>query len=98
MRILRPTVVALAGALALAGCGSKAGGDTNAPNNNSAAYDAAYDICAGGTKATADAYAVEATKEAVTQLVVEQVSGGTPQDEKSAREGCRAALAKADGR
>jgi hypothetical protein len=103
---LRPTLAALLAAVALAGCGgggSSGGGDTGGGGSGSgsgsgdkgAAYDAAFDICRGGVKATADAYAVEPTKEAVSDLVVEQVSGGSARDEQSARQGCLDALAQA---
>jgi hypothetical protein len=88
-----PRLALLAAVAVLAGCGG--GGDDDGGGgggNTSASYDAAFDICSGGVKATADAYAVEPNEEAVAQVVVEQVSGGTPQEEKSAREGCLAGL------
>ena len=88
----------LATALALAGCGGESGGGGGGGAGGGgevekgAAYDAAFDICRGGVKATADAYAVEATREAVTQIVVEQLSGGSVRDEAAARQGCHDAL------
>lgn len=88
--------------LALAGCGGDSGGNggggdgAGGVDKEGAAYEAAFDICRGGVKATADAYAVEATEEAVAQIVVEQVSGGSVQDESSARQGCLDALAAAE--
>jgi hypothetical protein len=95
-----PALALLAATLALAGCGGDSGngggdGDAGAVNKEGAAYEAAFDICRGGVRATADAYAVEATQEAVSQIVVEQVSGGSVQDEASARQGCLDALAAA---
>jgi hypothetical protein len=81
----------LAAGVALAGCGGGGGGGGGGDDesaNRGAAYDAAFDICSPGVKATADAYAVEPTREAVAQIVVEQVSGGSPDDEQSARQGC----------
>jgi hypothetical protein len=102
VRALRSTLAVLAAATALAGCGGGGeggggGGDTGGSGERGAAYDAAFDICREGVKATADAYAVEPTKEAVAQIVVEQVSGGSVQDEENARQGCMDALAKAGG-
>jgi hypothetical protein len=95
-----PRLAVFAAVALLAGCGG--GGDGggggeggDGGGNTSASYDAAFDICSGGVKATADAYAVEPTEEAVTKIVMEQISGGTPREEKSAREGCLAALEKA---
>ena len=91
------TALLLAAVALVAGCGG--GGDDDGggdDGNTSASYDAAFDICSGGVKATADAYAVEPTEEAVAQIVVEQVSGGTPQEEKAAREGCLAGLRQAE--
>jgi hypothetical protein len=85
----------LATVAVLAGCG---GGDDDGGGgggNTSAAYDAAFDICSGGVTATADAYAVEPNEEAIAQVVIEQVSGGTPEEEKSARDGCLAGLRQA---
>jgi hypothetical protein len=102
MRHLGPILALLGSTLALAACGGGGGGgggggDTGGGDGNQgAAYDAAFDICSPGLKATAEAYAVEPTQEAVAQVVVEQVSGGG-QDEKRARAGCLAALAKAGG-
>jgi hypothetical protein len=92
-----PRLALLAAVAVLAGCGGGGGGDDDGggSGNTSAAYDAAFDICAGGIQATADTYAVEPNEEAIAQIVVEQVSGGTPDEEKSAREGCLAALRKA---
>ena len=93
-------LVAATFALAACGGGNGAGGDggggAGGVNKEGAAYEAAFDICRGGVKATADAYAVEATNESVTQIVVEQVSGGSVQDEASARQGCLDALAAAE--
>ena len=100
-----PALALLAAALALAGCGGDSGGNGDGGggagggggvDKEGAAYEAAFDICRGGVKATADAYAVEATNEAVAQIVVEQVSGGSVQDEASARQGCLDALAAAE--
>jgi hypothetical protein len=97
-----PLLAAFAAALALAGCGSESGGGgggggAGGVDKEGAAYQAAFDICRGGLKATADAYAVEATNEAVSAIVVEQVSGGSVQDEENARQGCMDALAAAEG-
>jgi hypothetical protein len=93
-----PRLALVAAAALLAGCGG--GGDDDGGGagggNTSAAYDAAFDICSGGVTATADAYAVEPNEEAIAQVVVEQVSGGTPQEEMSAREGCLAGLRQAE--
>jgi hypothetical protein len=101
VRAHRHTVALLVATAALAACGGGGGGgdggDGGGSGEQGAAYDAAFDICRGGVKATADAYAVEPTKEAVAQVVVEQVSGGSPRDEKKARDGCLAALNKAGG-
>jgi hypothetical protein len=97
-----PLLAAFAAAFALAGCGSESGGGgggggAGGVDKEGAAYQAAFDICRGGLKATADAYAVEATNEAVSAIVVEQVSGGSVQDEENARQGCMDALAAAEG-
>jgi hypothetical protein len=101
-----PALALLAATLALAGCGGDSGngggggddggGGAGAVDKESASYEAAFDICRGGVKETADAYAVEATNEAVAQIVVEQVSGGSVRDEASARQGCLDALAAAE--
>lgn len=88
--------LALALVALAAGCGGGGDGGGGGGSTDSAAYDAAFDICAGGVKATADAYAVEPNKEAVAQVVVEQVSGGSPKDETLARQGCLDALNKAE--
>jgi hypothetical protein len=103
VRSLLSTVAVLGAALALGGCGGGGGGGGgdggggggDAGDEKGAAYEAAFDICGPGLKATAEAYAVEPTKEAVAQIVVEQVSGGSIQDEKSAKQGCLDALAAA---
>jgi hypothetical protein len=88
-----PRLALLAACALLAGCGGGDGDDDEGGGGNtSAAYDVAFDICSGGVKATADAYAVEPTEDAIADLVMEQVSGGTPEEEKSAREGCLAGL------
>ena len=88
-----PRLALLAAVALLAGCGGGGGDDDEGGGGNtSAAYDVAFDICSGGVKATADAYAVEPTEDAIADLVMEQVSGGTPEEEKSAREGCLAGL------
>lgn len=98
-----PLLAVLAAVFALAGCGSESGGGGGGGdggggvNKEGAAYQAAFDICRGGLKATADAYAVEPTNEAVSAIVVEQVSGGSIQDEENARQGCLDALAAAEG-
>jgi hypothetical protein len=84
-------------ALTLGGCGGGGdGGGGGAEGNKGGTYDAAFDICAGGTKVTAESYAVEATPDAVADVVVELVAGGSPQDETSARQGCLDAINKAD--
>jgi hypothetical protein len=89
--------LALALVALAAGCGGGGGdGGGNGGLTDNAAYDAAFDICAGGVQATADAYALEPNKEAVAQVVVEQVSGGSPKDEMAARQGCLDALNKAE--
>jgi hypothetical protein len=96
---VRPSLAALAVVVVLAGCGGGGGngGGGDGGGNRGAAYDAAFDICSPGVEATADIYAVEATREAVASIVVEQVSGGSPQDEQSARQGCLDALDQAGG-
>ena len=88
--------------MALAGCGGGGGGDGGAAEGGEgagggtrgASYDAGYQICEPGLRAVADLYAVEPKRDAVLKLIVEQVSGGRPEDEKAAREGCSAALDK----
>lgn len=98
MRTLRPVLAALAASLAVAGCGGGSGGGGGTGggvDKGGAAYEAAFDLCRGGVNATADAYAVERTREAVAQVVVEQVSGGSVQDEQNARQGCLDALDQA---
>jgi hypothetical protein len=103
VRSLLSSLAVLVGAVALAGCGGggggSGGGDGGAGGDQGhekgAAYEAAFDICGPGVKATAEAYAVEPTKEAVAQIVVEQVSGGSIEDEKSAKQGCLDAFAAA---
>jgi hypothetical protein len=100
---VRPVLALLGASLLFAACGGGGGGGGGGGNGGGggdveekgAAYEAAFDICSPGLKATAEAYAVEPTEEAVAQIVVEQVSGGSAQDEKSAREGCLDAIAKA---
>lgn len=89
-----------ASAALLAGCGGGggdgggAGGDGSNVGDN-AAYSAAYDICVAGLASTASDYAIEPTRESVIELVVEQVSAGTAQDEEAARQGCTDGLDKA---
>ena len=94
MRPVKRTLVIGLIAFAGAGCGGDSGGGGGG-GNQSAAYDAAFDICKPGVEATADLYAVEPTKEAVISIVTEQVSGGAAQDEASARKGCGDALDQA---
>ena len=105
-RPIRAGLCGLAAALLLGGCGGDGGGGETGGGANggagtadtrSASYDAASQLCAPGVKAVAADYAVDATAEAVIQVVVEQVAGGSVQDEQSAREGCRDALEKAGG-
>jgi hypothetical protein len=99
MRSALSSLAVLGAALALAGCGGGGGGggggDGDGGDDKGAAYEAAFDICSPGVKATAEAYAVEPTEKAVAQIVVEQVSGGSPADEEKARQGCMDALAAA---
>jgi hypothetical protein len=83
----------LAVVVALAGCGR---GGEDVGDGGSVAYDAAFDMCSGGLTVTADNYAVEPTREAVAQVVAEQISGGSPQNEEPARQGCLDALEEAD--
>lgn len=93
---LTGTLLALAGAGLLAACGG--GGDSGGESENvgdNAAYSGAYDICVAGIESTASDYAIEPTKEAVINLVIEQISGGRPEDETAARQGCADGLAKA---
>jgi hypothetical protein len=85
----------LCSATFLAGCGGgggsgNGGGGKDVADN--AAYSAAYDICVGGVESTASDYAVAPTKDAVSATIVEQVSGGRPEDEAAARQGCLDAL------
>ena len=101
VRSRTPLLAVLTAAVALAGCGSESGGGNGdggggGVDKEGAAYEAAFDICRGGVQATADAYAVEPTNEAVAAIVVEQVSGGSIQDEENARQGCLDALAAAE--
>jgi hypothetical protein len=100
VRTLAPLLGVLS-ALALGGCGSggesDGGGAGTGADTRGAAYEAAFDICRGGLKATAEAYAVPATEEAVTAVIVEQVSGGSPEEEQNARQGCLDAMKQAGG-
>ena len=98
VRTLVSSLAVIGAALAFGGCGGGGGGGGGGGDQGhekGAAYEAAFDICSPGLKATAEAYAVEPTKEAVSQIVVEQVSGGSIQDEKSAKQGCLDAIAAA---
>jgi hypothetical protein len=95
------TLLGVLSALALAGCGgggeSDDGGAGTGGGTRGAAYEAAFDICRGGLEATAEAYAVPATEAAVTAVIVEQVSGGSPEEEQNARQGCLDAIEQAGG-
>jgi hypothetical protein len=101
VRSLLSSLAVVGAAVTLAGCGGGGGGGGGTGeggdqgSEKGAAYEAAFDICSPGLKATAEAYAVEPTEEAVAQIVVEQVSGGSAADEESARQGCKDALAAA---
>jgi hypothetical protein len=84
-----------ASAAFVAGCGGGGNGDGGGGGSDvadNAAYSAAYDICVAGLESTASDYSVPANKDAVAQIVVEQVSGGRPEDEVAAKQGCLDAL------
>jgi hypothetical protein len=87
-------LVLLACAVLVAGCGG--GGDDDGGDGGGAGtpnYDAGFQTCEQGVRATADLYAVEPTREAVADIVTEQLAGGSgAQDEQEIREGCLAAL------
>ncbi len=93
----KASIAAIPAAILLAGCGGGDDGDEgDGEGNRRASYDAAFQICEPGVRATADLYAVEPTKEAVAAIVTEQVSGGSPPDEVAALEGCLDALNEAE--
>ena len=95
--IVRVLVIAatLASASFVAGCGGGGNGDGGGGGDDvadNASYSAAYDICVAGLESTASDYSVAANKDAVAEIVVEQVSGGRPDDEAAAKQGCLDAL------
>jgi hypothetical protein len=94
-------LVALAAALALAGCGDEGGtgtpGADTRPFEERGSYQAAYQLCEGGLELTAQAYALEADREQVLAVVTEQLAGGAPDEEAAARQGCEDALDAAEG-